>query len=80
MPEEKSAPISLASLMTPSKTVSIDYPGYDGFKVDLCHLAREELLNLRKSCIGLVNINFMFFTFKYLCYKNNFIFFIVVKK
>lgn len=52
MPEEKSAPISLASLMTPSKTVSIDYPGYDGFKVDLCHLAREELLNLRKRCLS----------------------------
>ena len=30
------SPISLASLMTPSKTVSIDFPGYSGMSVDLC--------------------------------------------
>jgi len=45
------APISLASLMTPSKTVAIDFPGYTGFEVDLCYLAREELIKLRKKCI-----------------------------
>jgi len=45
-------PISLASLMTPSKTVTIDFPGYKGFKVDLCYLAREELLKLRKKCLS----------------------------
>tara|TARA_R100001163_G_scaffold18946_2_gene16734 strand:+ start:831 stop:1265 length:435 start_codon:yes stop_codon:yes gene_type:complete len=45
------APVSLASLMTPSKTVSIDFPGYDGMKVSLCYLAREELLKLRKKCV-----------------------------
>lgn len=44
-------PISLASLMTPSKTVTIDFPGYSGMSVDLCYLAREELLKLRKKCI-----------------------------
>ena len=44
-------PISLASLMTPSKTVTIDYPGYSGFNIDLCYLAREELLKLRKKCV-----------------------------
>ena len=44
-------PISLASLMTPSKTVSIDFPGYEGMKVSLCYLAREELLKLRKKCV-----------------------------
>ena len=44
-------PVSLASLMTPSKTVSIDFPGYDGMKVSLCYLAREELLKLRKKCV-----------------------------
>ena len=48
---DKKAPISLASLMTPSKTVTIDFPGYKGMTVDLCHLAREELLKLRKKCI-----------------------------
>lgn len=44
-------PVSLASLMTPSKTVSIDFPGYAGMSVDLCYLAREELVKLRKKCV-----------------------------
>jgi len=44
-------PISLASLMTPSKTVTIDFPGRTGMEVDLCYLAREELLKLRKKCV-----------------------------
>ena len=46
------SPISLASLMTPSKTVSIDFPGYKGFSVQLTYLAREELLKLRKKCVS----------------------------
>lgn len=50
MTEEKK-PVSLASLMTASKTVSIDFPGYSGMSVDLCYLAREELVKLRKKCI-----------------------------
>jgi len=44
-------PISLASLMTPSKTVTLDFPGYNDMTVDLCYLAREELLKLRKKCV-----------------------------
>jgi len=44
-------PISLASLMTPSKTVKLDFPGYAGMTVDLCYLAREELVKLRKKCV-----------------------------
>ena len=44
-------PISLASLMTPSKTVTIDYPGHPGMSIDLCYLAREELMKLRKKTI-----------------------------
>ena len=44
-------PISLASLMTPSKTVTIDYPEYKGMTVDVCYLAREELMKLRKKTI-----------------------------
>ena len=46
------SPISLASLMTPSKTVSIDFPGYSDMEVSLCYLAREELLKLRKKCVS----------------------------
>ena len=48
----KAEPVSLASLMTPSKTVQIDFPGHDGFTVSICYLAREELLKLRKRCLS----------------------------
>jgi len=43
--------VSLASLMTPSKVVSIDFPGYESFSVEVCYLAREELIKLRKKCV-----------------------------
>lgn len=46
------APISLASLMTSSKTVAVDFPGFSGMSVDLCYLAREELVKLRKRCLS----------------------------
>ena len=46
------SPVSLASLMTPSKTVALDFPGYSGMRVSLCYLAREELLKLRKKCVS----------------------------
>ena len=49
--KEKKQPVSLKSLMTPSKTVTIDFPGYEGFTVDLCHLSRDELIKLRKRCL-----------------------------
>ena len=49
--QTKTGPVSLSSLMTASKTVSIDFPGMDGFVVDLCYLAREELLKLRSKCL-----------------------------
>jgi hypothetical protein len=51
MIESPKPAVSLASLMTPSKTVTIDFPGYKGMTVDLCYLAREELVNLRKKCV-----------------------------
>jgi hypothetical protein len=43
--------VSLSSLMTPSKTVTLDFPGYKGMTVDVCYLAREELVKLRKRCV-----------------------------
>jgi hypothetical protein len=46
------SPISLSSLMTPSKTVTMDYPGFPDFTVDVTYLAREELLKLRKRCVS----------------------------
>ena len=42
---------SLQSLLTPSKTVEVDFPDMAGFKVQIAFLSREELLKLRKSCI-----------------------------
>ena len=39
--EVKKQPVSLKSLLTPSKTVSIDYPGYEGFAIDLTYLVEK---------------------------------------
>ena len=44
--------VSLKSLMTPSKTVTMDFPRFEGMTVDLCYLAREELVKLRKRCLS----------------------------
>ena len=49
---EQKQNVSLASLLTPSKTVTVDYPTLDGFSVDLCYLAREELIKLRSRCVS----------------------------
>jgi hypothetical protein len=49
---EQKQPVSLSSLLTPSKTVTVDYPGMKGFTVDLCYLAREELIKLRNRCLS----------------------------
>lgn len=52
MPEEKKPTVSLKSLMTPSKTVSIDFPRFKGVSIEICFLAREELIKLRKRCMS----------------------------
>ena len=41
--------LSLKSLLVPSKTVEIDYPGLNGFKVNVVFLAREKLVEIRKK-------------------------------
>ena len=51
MNEQTTTPVSLATLMTPSKTVTIDYPDMEGFSVELTYLAREELMKLRNRCL-----------------------------
>jgi hypothetical protein len=48
---EQKQPVSLKSLLTPSKTVTIDFPGLKGFRVQLTYLAREELLKLRNRSV-----------------------------
>jgi|TARA_R110002153_G_scaffold192296_2_gene345559 hypothetical protein len=49
---EQNKKVSLASLLTPSKTVAVDYPSLEGFTVNICYLAREELLKLRNKCLS----------------------------
>lgn len=41
--------LSLKSLLVPSKLVEVDFPGFDGLKVQLCFLSRETLVNIRKK-------------------------------
>jgi hypothetical protein len=41
--------ISLKSLLVPSKTVDVEYPGMSGFVVTLSFLTRESLINIRKK-------------------------------
>lgn len=49
---ETTKKVSLASLLTPSKTVEVDYPEFPGFSVSLCYLSREELVKLRSRCLS----------------------------
>jgi hypothetical protein len=41
--------ISLKSLLVPSKSVEVEYPGMPGFLVNLAFLSRETLINIRKK-------------------------------
>jgi hypothetical protein len=41
--------LSLKSLLVPTKTIEVDYPGMPGFKIKLSFLSREILLNIRKK-------------------------------
>lgn len=41
--------ISLKSLLVPSKSVEVDYPGLYGFKINVAFLSRETLLSIRKK-------------------------------
>jgi hypothetical protein len=49
--QQTANPVSLATLLTPSKTVSIDYPEFEEFEVQLTYLAREELMKLRNRTL-----------------------------
>ena len=41
--------LSLKNLLVPSKTVEVDYPGLNGFKVNVVFLSRETLVGIRKK-------------------------------
>lgn len=42
--------MDLKSLLVDSKTTWVEFPGLDGFEVELANLSRKELVNLRKRC------------------------------
>jgi hypothetical protein len=41
--------ISLKSLLVPSKTVEVEYPGFPDFKITIGYMSRETLISLRKK-------------------------------
>tara|TARA_Y100001938_G_C7988168_1_gene378007 strand:+ start:62 stop:505 length:444 start_codon:yes stop_codon:yes gene_type:complete len=43
--------MELKSLIVDIKTAWVDFPGMEGFSVELANLSRKELVNLRKRCI-----------------------------
>ena len=43
--------MKLTELMVDTKTAWIEFPGCDGFEIEIANLSRKELLNLRKRCI-----------------------------
>jgi hypothetical protein len=44
---------NLSDLLTPSKTATVEFPGYPGFEVQLTYLARDEMLKLRKKAVSM---------------------------
>ena len=42
--------MGLKNLLVNSKTTWVEFPGLDGFEVELANLSRKELLALRKRC------------------------------
>ena len=42
--------MELKSLLVDSKTTLVEFPGLDGFEVELANLSRKELVALRKKC------------------------------
>lgn len=49
MSETKSATLSLKALLVPSKSVEVEYPGLNGFKINVVFLSRETLVSIRKK-------------------------------
>lgn len=43
------ATVSLKTLLVPSKDVEVEYPGFEGFKVNVAFLSRETLIAVRKK-------------------------------
>lgn len=41
--------VSLKSLLVPTKSTEVEFPGMEGFKLSICFLSREELMKIRKK-------------------------------
>lgn len=48
--------MDLKSLISAEKTIKMDFPGIEGFKITLAYLSRDELQKIRKKCT-VMNIN-----------------------
>ena len=42
---------SLKSLLVPSKSVEVEFPGFEGFKIQLAFLSRDTLVSIRKKSV-----------------------------
>ena len=42
-------PLSLKTLLVPSKAIEVEFPGMPGFLVNIAFLSRETLINIRKK-------------------------------
>lgn len=49
MAETATPTLSLKNLLVASKDVEVEYPGFEGFKVNLAFLSRETLVTLRRK-------------------------------
>lgn len=43
--------MNLSDLMVDTKSAWVEYPGYEGFEVEVVNLSRPELTALRKRCL-----------------------------
>lgn len=43
--------MNLSELMVDTKSAWVEYPGYEGFEIELVNLSRPELTSLRKRCV-----------------------------
>ena len=43
--------MELKNLIVDTKSTWVEFPGLDGFEVELANLSRKELVNLRKRCV-----------------------------
>ena len=49
MADTPNAALSLKALLVPSKSVEVEYPGLNGFKINVVFLSRETLVSIRKK-------------------------------